>query len=103
MHFSPKNVNIGVQMLLSVIERIQAKSGCQTCGVERDAAEEGWIHYKEEWDSATTFRAHVRSEEFLRVLVAMDLCIEEPRVIIGSLNAVKGIEFLRTLRGRAAD
>ena len=64
-----------------------------------DAADAGLVHYLEEWESAEALsRRHVRSEEFRRVLIAMDLCCEEPRIVTGNLSGHIGMEYLRKLR-----
>ena len=46
------------------------------------------------------FRKHLRSEEFRRVLMAMDMCCEEPKVLVGNLSGGSGMDYLRELRGQ---
>jgi quinol monooxygenase YgiN len=98
MRFAFKDVKHAVQLLLSVKENIQAKHGCRACKVGVDAADSGLVQYLEEWESAELFHKHVRSEEFRRILIAMDLCSEEPRIMIGDLSGHIGMEYLRKLR-----
>ncbi len=99
MHYSPDMVDAGVQLLSSVIGQIEVKPGCRSCWVGRSVGEESRIDYQELWDSEKAFLRHIRSEEFQRVLTAMDLCDEEPEIMIGTLQANCGIEFLSRLRG----
>jgi quinol monooxygenase YgiN len=99
MHYSPERLDVAAQLLLSVIGQIEVKAGCRSCWVGRSVGEEGGVDYQELWDLEKAFRRHVRSAEFQRVLAAMDLCDEEPRVMIGTLRAKCGIEFLSQLRG----
>jgi quinol monooxygenase YgiN len=63
-----------------------------------DADDAGLVHYVEEWDSAEAFRQHLQSEEFRRVLIALDLCCEEPRIMVGNLSGEIGMAYLRKLR-----
>ena len=98
MRFASKDVDHAVQLLLSVKGNIQAKRGCRACGVGKEADDAGLVHYREEWESAEAFHQHVRSEEFLRVLIAMDLCCEEPRIVVGNLSGHVGMAYLRDLR-----
>lgn len=98
MHFSPGELERAVQVLRSVVGHVQTKAGCRACTVARDVAEDGWVHYFEEWESATPFHQHVRSEEFRSVLVAMDMCCEEPRAVVGTLSGHRGLEYLSKLR-----
>ena len=98
MRFLPKDVDDAVRLLLSVKEDIQAKRGCRACDIGRETGDDTLVHYREEWDSAEVFHRHVRSEEFRRVLIAADLCSEEPRIVAGNLSGHSGLEYLRKLR-----
>ena len=98
MRFASKDVDQAVLLLLSVKEYIQAKHGCRACRVGMDASDKGLVHYFEEWESAEVFQKHIQSEEFRRVLIAVDLCCEDPRIMIGDLSGHIGMEYLRKLR-----
>jgi quinol monooxygenase YgiN len=101
MHYSPKKLDVAVQLLSSVVGRIEVKPGCHSCWAGRCVAEDNCVNYQELWNSEEKFSRHIQSEEFQRVLAAMDLCDEEPRVMIGSLKANYGIDWLRKLRASA--
>ena len=98
MRFLPAQVEDALRLLRSVAGLTEAKSECRVCSVARDASEEELIRYREEWDSEAAFRRHVGSEEFQRVLVAMDMSCEEPQVLVGNLSERGGMECLRELR-----
>jgi quinol monooxygenase YgiN len=98
MRFASKDVEHAILLLLSVKETIQAKHGCRACRVGVDAADAALVHYFEEWESAELFQKHIQSEEFRRILIAMDLCCEEPRIVTGDLSGHTGMEYLRKLR-----
>jgi quinol monooxygenase YgiN len=98
MSFSPENLDRSIQLLRSVVGRTLAKTGCKACTVGKDTSENGLVRYHEMWDSQATFERHVRSEEFRRVLMTMDMCRIEPRVVLGNLTGHTGIASLRELR-----
>jgi len=98
MHFASKDTDHAVRLLLSVRGNIQGKRGCRDCRVGMDADDAGLVHYVEEWDSAGDFHQHLQSEEFRRVLIALDLCCEEPRIVVGNLTGEIGMAYLRKLR-----
>jgi quinol monooxygenase YgiN len=98
MRFLPKEWDHAVQLLLSVRPDILTKRGCRSCDVAMGAGEEGAVHYREVWESEEAFHEHVRSEEFRRVLVAMDLSCEEPWIAVGKLSGHSGLAYLRSLR-----
>jgi len=98
MQFAPKDLDHAVRLLLSEAGHTQAKRGCRACNVGVEAGEPGLVHYREDWDSECAFQRHVQSEEFRRVLVAVDLCSEEPQIVVGNLSGHSGLAYLRTLR-----
>lgn len=100
MRFNADTADSAIQLLLSVSERIEAKAGCQSCSISREALESNRIRYNEVWASESEFTAHVQSDEFRNVLAAMDMCCEEPSVVIGTLAGREGIAYLRDLRDR---
>lgn len=97
MRFSPGEAEHATRLLLSIKGSIQAKHGCHACEVGIAAADASLIHYHEEWESGEAFHQHIQSEEFQRVLIAMDLCIEEPRILVGNLSGHCGMASLRKL------
>ncbi|MGB7971933.1 MAG: antibiotic biosynthesis monooxygenase [Candidatus Deferrimicrobiaceae bacterium] len=100
MRFSPGEAEHAVRLLLSVKGSIQAKHGCHACMIGLEAADASLIHYHEEWESGEDFYQHIHSDEFQRVLIAMDLCIEEPRIVFGNFSGHCGMASLRKLRER---
>lgn len=97
LHFPSEEVTRGLQILLSSVGVIQSKSGCQACSVARDAIDETRIRYEETWGSEAMFQRHARSAEFRRVLIAMELCSEEPAVVIGNFSGHTGLTYLQEL------
>jgi len=102
MRFDALRLPRALELLSSAVGTIRAKAGCSACHVSNDLTEVGPILYFEEWESAAAFRRHVQSDEFWRVLVAMDLCAEPPEVTICELSAIRGMDYLRQLRGPAS-
>lgn len=98
MRFAHKNIDQALRLLVSAIGRTEAKPGCLECMATRDATEEDRVRYSEEWRSKAAFQRHLRSEEFQRVLVAMDMCIEEPKVVVGYRSGRSGMAHLRAMR-----
>ena len=98
MRFKGQRLGQAVQLLVSAVGCTEAKAGCRECRVVRDATEEERVSYSEQWDSEPAFQRHLKSDEFHRVLVAMELSCEEPKVVVGSLTGHRGIAYLQALR-----
>lgn len=99
MCFSGDDVEQAIRLRVSAVGCTEATPGCRSCAVARDLTEESRVHYSEEWDCEQAFVRHLQSEEFRRVLTAMDLCSSEPLVRIGDLSGRSGLDYLRELRG----
>ena len=102
MRFDSKDVDHAIRLLLSVRGSIQAKRGCRVCEVGMEASDPGLVHYREEWETEEVFHQHVQSEEFRRVLIALDLCCEEPRIVVGNMSGRTGMADLLKLRENVA-
>jgi quinol monooxygenase YgiN len=100
LHLPLREVDDALRLIQSARVRIQAKPGCMLCLLTRNANEEDCLYYTEKWESEAAFRRHVQSDEFQRVLIAMDLCREEPQIVVGELLGHSGIEYLRQLRDK---
>lgn len=98
MRFALKDVDRAVRLLLSIKGSIERKHGCRACDVGMEASDAGLVHYREEWESEKLFHRHVQSEEFRRVLIAVDMCCEEPRIMVGNLSGQIGMAYLLKVR-----
>lgn len=100
LQFAPEKTDQATQLIVSGIGRIEAKSGCQHCLILRDAVSENRVRYSEIWATDDEFQQHVQSEEFRRILAAMDMCSEEPAVTIGKFSGHIGLTYLQQLCDR---
>lgn len=96
MPFSGEQIERAITVLVAAAGPTRAKRGCLSCCIDRDL-EAGTVRYSEEWDSEDAFQKHLRSEDFRKVLVAMDLCCEEPRISLGETTMTGGVDVLRGL------
>ena len=100
MLFQPTEADGALRVLSPVVGLVRTKAGCMTCTLGRDVEDGCLIRYAEEWATETEFLRHMQSEEFRRVLIAMDMCCEEPRVIVGNLHCRCGLALLFNLCDR---
>src|SRR4051812_48241905 len=87
MRFAASQQKQATEMLLLAASLTRSQAGCLSCRVGPDLGEPGVLLYEEQWASSDRFNRHMRSQDFRRVLFAMNLCTEEPDVQI-SLNFV---------------
>ncbi len=98
MRFAGSVLSQAVDLLRSIIDRTEALPGCKRCSVSHDAVDAQRVRYDGVWDSEAAFRRHVQSEDFRRVLTAMDMSCEEPQVTVGTLSGRIGIAYLQSIR-----
>ena len=98
MRFDPPARERALELLQAAGGPIRAKRGCRSCRVEGDGGGPERVRYTEEWESEEDFGRHVRSDAFLWVLAAMDLCSAEPEVAVEERSELGGLEVLRRYR-----
>ena len=98
--FSEENADQAIQLLISGCGKIEAKPGCQQSRVSKDTEKGTHVRYTEIWNTQADFDRHLQSEEFRRVLVALDLSAEEPEVAVGNFSGHTGLRYLQKMRDR---
>lgn len=89
-----------LEVLGSVAERVKANPECVSCGLFEEAADPQRVVYMEQWRSAKDLHAHIRSALYLRILNAVELSREQPRVSFHEVMATRSMELIESLRSR---
>jgi quinol monooxygenase YgiN len=84
--------------LRSVVGPSLANRTCGECRVLRDVADECFVVFYERWLSFAAFERHVRSELYLRVLAAIDMAAEPPKVRIECMEHRWDLDLVKELR-----
>jgi quinol monooxygenase YgiN len=100
LRFTEENAAQAIQLLVAGCGRTEAKPGCQQCRVCKDTVKGNRVRYTESWNTQADFDRHLQSEEFRRVLVALDMCCEEPEVAVGNFSGHTGLLHLQQMRER---
>jgi quinol monooxygenase YgiN len=72
----------------------EAIGECRACQVFQDAEDSRVLTYLVQWDSEDAIAAHLRSERFRRLLPYIEMSVEPPEVSFGTIDQVRGVEFL---------
>ncbi len=84
-----------------VEERVRTKAECMGCGVFEAADGTSRVLYEEQWRSTKDLHAHIQSGLYLRILNAMELASEEPKISfheVSNTDSLKLVEELRSCR-----
>jgi quinol monooxygenase YgiN len=89
-----------LEVLRFVAERAKAKPECLDCGVFEEAQDARRVVYVEQWQSAKDLQAHIQSGLYLKILHAMELACEEPRIRFHEVSQTRSMELITQLRTR---
>ena len=82
-----------------VVMATRAEPGCIKYAYASEPGDPGLIHVSEVWESQAALDAHLRSENFLRVLGAIELSSAPPEVTFDYVSATGGMEVIQRARG----
>jgi quinol monooxygenase YgiN len=87
-----------LEILRFVEDKVRLKRGCLGCSIYEECEEDRAILYLEQWGSKEDLHWHIQSNLFLRILNAMDLCIEKPEIFFHEVSDTKKFELVEGLR-----
>ena len=83
-----------LDVLLCLKGPIEALTECRGCWICQDVANDHALTYLSQWETQADLESHLRSERFRRLLPYIEMSIEPPAVSFGSIEHMRGIEFL---------
>ncbi len=87
-----------IDILVSGKGEILLKPGCLGCELSASLLDDK-ILYMEVWNTKKEFHRHLASDEYLRILSALEFAAESPTVSFYDVHDVKGIELIEQVRG----
>ena len=100
MNFTPQKLDDALQILHSIIERIRAETGCLSCSVFQDKENECMLVYEEKWKNDETLQRHLRSEEYKKILLVMEMATTHPEIRFDTISHSSGVETIEQARIR---
>jgi quinol monooxygenase YgiN len=89
-----------VEVLGFAARSVRTKPSCLGCDVYEAADESRKILYVERWRSTEDLHAHIQSAMYLRILNAIDLAQQVPRISFYEVSTTKSMELIEALRVR---
>ena len=103
MTISPQKRDEALRILRSTAEGNRVLPGCLSCRIYEDAQEGNVIMFEELWRNEEELEQHLRSEEYRKVLLLMEMALQPPEVRFNRVSSWSGIEIIekaRTTTGR---
>ena len=98
MDFTPDKFEEALQILHSIIEPTRAEVGCIDCSVYQDTGHENQILFIQKWRSEKFLQRHLRSDEYQKVLLVMDMALTPPEIVFDTISSTSGVETIEKAR-----
>lgn len=98
MRIPPASQNEAIEILASVAARIQADTRCLSTGIYRCLDDAGTIMLEEFWQCPEGILQHLRSDDYRRILLVLEMAIEPPDIRFDTIAQSSGIEVIKKAR-----
>jgi quinol monooxygenase YgiN len=92
-----------LRILRSTAERDRILPGCLTCRLYEDLQEDNTILFEEMWSSEEEMEEHLRSDEYRKVLLALEMALQRPEIRFTQISSFSGIETIEKARASRND
>jgi quinol monooxygenase YgiN len=98
MNFSPEKIEGILNILRSIVERTRAEAGCISCSVYLNTEEKTAIVFDNKWRSNEDMQRYLRSEEYKKVLLVVEMANTEPEIRFDTITESSGVETIEKAR-----
>ena len=81
---------------------VSVRAGCSSVNLYEHPSSTGDFILLAEWNSEGALEAHVRSDDFRKVLAIMDLADEPPELKFNTVSSARGFELVEEIRREQA-
>jgi quinol monooxygenase YgiN len=102
MMVSPQKRGEVLRILRSITERNKALPGCLNSRLYEDLQEDNVVLFEEMWSSEEEMEEHLRTDEYRKVLMVLEMALQRPEVRfmrVSSSSGIDAIEKARSSRG----
>jgi len=93
-----KNRAEALRILISVAERTRIEPGCISCGIYHGVENKQIIMMEELWQSHEDMERHLRSEDYLKVLLVVEMALETPEIRFDTIARSAGVNTIKKAR-----
>ena len=82
----------------SIAEKSRKDPGCLSYSAYRDVEDYNVLMFQGVWKSEENLKSHIRSSEYLNLLLVLEMSLEKPEVRFDTISNSAGIETIEQLR-----
>ncbi len=94
MKISPRKRDEALRILRATAEGNRILPGCLNSRVYEDLQEDNVIMLEEMWSSEEELEQHLRSDEYRKVLLIMEMALQHPEVRFNRISSSSGLETI---------
>ena len=79
-------------------ERTRIEPGCISCQVYQGAENKQVILMDELWRNNEDLECHLRSEDYLKVLLVVEMALEKPEIRFDTITCSTGVDMIEKAR-----
>jgi quinol monooxygenase YgiN len=98
MVIPPQKHGEALKILRSTAARNKILPGCMDSHIYEDLQDENVIVFEELWRSEEEMEQHLRSDEYRKVLLVVEMALERPEVRFSHVSSSSGIETIEKAR-----
>lgn len=83
----------------TIIGPTRVQSGCLHCGFYSNTQNDDELILLEKWESEEAMEKHIRSNDFRKIIAAMETVIEPPEITFFTVASTEGIELVERILG----
>jgi quinol monooxygenase YgiN len=83
----------------TIIGPTTVRPGCLHCSLYSNTSNDDELILLEKWESKDALEKHLRSDEFRKVIAAMETAREPPEISFNTVASTEGIEFVEKILG----
>ena len=87
-----------LKILKSMVARNQAQPECVFCRICEDVQEDNVLQFEEMWRSEEELERHLRSSEYHKVLLVLEMALKQPEIRFDTISSSTGIETIEKAR-----
>ena len=101
MAIRSKKYDEALKILRSTASWSRIKPGCLSSRIYDDAQEDNVLMFEEMWRNEEDLEYHLRSDEYQKVLLVMEMALKQPEIRFDTISSSTGIETIEKARSHA--
>ncbi|MBW1749091.1 MAG: antibiotic biosynthesis monooxygenase [Deltaproteobacteria bacterium] len=87
-----------LSLIHSMVGPTSVKTGCLFCGFFSSTQNDDELILLEKWESEAELERHIRSDDFQKVLAAVDIAKMLPEISFNKVSSTEGMDFVEKIR-----